>query len=106
MFSLFSHQNPFLSFHGCVLIVSNSPATGQTLADFTSRAATAANNVSPNAPGVAPAASGSAGQIGGTTTTDPAAAPPVPTSTKSAASSLARRSWALLIVAAVMVGML
>jgi hypothetical protein len=72
----------------------NSPASGQTLTDYTTRAATAANNVSPQAPG-SPAAGG--GQIGGSTTA-PAAAPAAST-TRSAGSTVVRSSWGLVCAA-------
>jgi hypothetical protein len=75
---------------------ANSPPQGQTLADFTSRAATAANNVSPNAPAAPAGGASGAGQIGGTTA--PAAAPAA-TPTKSAASNLIKSSWGLVCVA-------
>lgn len=84
---------------------TNSPATNQTLADFTARAAQAAANVSPQMPGTAPAAGG--GQTTGATmpaATDPAAAPasgaPAATATRSAAGMVVRNSWALTLVGA------
>lgn len=85
-----------------------SPATGQTLADFTSRAAQAPANVSPQMPAAAAPAAGGEGQLGGTTatpaSTDPAAAPAA-TATTSAAGKVVRSSWALslIVVAALFV---
>ncbi|KAE9964874.1 hypothetical protein EG328_010135 [Venturia inaequalis] len=88
--------------------VINPPATGQTLADFASRAAQAPANVSPKMPGAAAPAAGGEGQLGGTTatpaSTDPAAAPAA-TATTSAAGKVVRSSWALslIVVAALFV---
>ena len=77
-------------------LMMNRPASGQTLADYQSRAAQAPENITPQSPNTGN------GQIGGTSPTTQPAGVPAAQSTKSDASVAFRiSSWSLGLVAVV-----